>query len=63
MKASKLSEAQKAFILKQASDGMPVRTYPQGGVHPGDLLQLEEALQGMQPRRCARNQLLETTPS
>ena len=42
MKASQFSEAQKAFILKQGRDGMPVADLPQSGDQSGDLLQLEE---------------------
>ena len=37
MKASKFSDAQKAFILKQGADGI-------GGDQPGDILQLEESV-------------------
>ena len=37
------SDAQKAFILKQGADGVPVADdLPQGRDQPGDLLQLEE---------------------
>jgi hypothetical protein len=43
MKASRFSDAQKAFILKQGSDGMPGGYLPQGGHQPGDLFQLETA--------------------
>ncbi len=30
MKASRFSDAQKAFILKQGADGVPVADLPQG---------------------------------
>ena len=44
MKASKFSDAQKAFILKQGADGHAGGGYlPQGRDQPGDLFQLEEA--------------------
>ena len=43
MKASKFSDAQKAFILKQGADGIAGGgDLPQGRDQPGDLLQLEE---------------------
>jgi putative transposase len=43
MNASKFSDAQKAFILKQGADGMPVADIcPQNLDQPGDLFQLEE---------------------
>jgi hypothetical protein len=43
MKASKFSGGQKAFILKQGADGMPVaERLLQGRDRPGDLFQLEE---------------------
>ncbi len=43
MKASKFSEAQKAFILKQGADGRTgCGDLPEGWDQPGDLLQLEE---------------------
>ena len=42
MKASGFSDAQKAFILKQGTDGMPVADVcRKAGDQPGDLLQLE----------------------
>ena len=42
MKASKFSDAQKAFILKQGSDGVPVADLlPQGGDQAGHVFQLE----------------------
>ena len=40
MKASKFSDAQKAFILKHGADGMPVADI----CRTGDLLHLEEAI-------------------
>ncbi|MGY3238165.1 transposase-like protein [Bradyrhizobium sp. USDA 4448] len=43
MKASKFSDAQKAFILKQGSDGGAVAEIcRKAGYQPGNLLQLEE---------------------
>ena len=43
MKASRFSEAQKAFVLKQGADGVAVGGgLPEGRDQPGDLLQLEE---------------------
>jgi hypothetical protein len=43
MKASKFSDAQKAFILKQGADGMPVADVCRKGRHqPGDVFQLEK---------------------
>ena len=45
MKASRFSEAQKAFILKQGADGMPVADIcRKGRDQPGDLFQLEEEI-------------------
>ena len=42
MKASKFSDAQKAFILKQGTDGMPVADIcRKAGISPGDVFQLE----------------------
>ncbi len=42
MKASNFSEAQKAFILKQALEGMPVTDIcRKAGINPGDVFQLE----------------------
>jgi hypothetical protein len=41
MKVSKFTDAQKAFILKQGTDGMPVADFPQGRDQPGDIFQLE----------------------
>ena len=42
MEASKFSDAQNAFILKQAADGIAVVDICQGRDQPGDLLQPEE---------------------
>jgi putative transposase len=43
MKASKFSDAQKAFILKQGAEGVPVADIcRKAGISPADLLQLEE---------------------
>lgn len=43
MKASKFSEARKAFILKQGDDGVPVAEIcRKAGNKPGDLFQLAQ---------------------
>jgi hypothetical protein len=42
MKASRFSEEQKAFILKQGADCLPVAHLPEGWDQPRDLFQLEE---------------------
>ena len=43
MKASRFSDAQKAFILKQGADGVPVADIcRKAGISQADLLQLEE---------------------
>ena len=43
MKASRYTDPQKAFILKQGEDGMAVaEVCRKGRDHPGDLLQWEE---------------------
>ena len=42
MKASRFSEAQKAFILKQVMTGYPWRIFAAGRHQPCDLLQLEK---------------------
>ena len=55
MKASRFSDAQKAFILKQVSDGMPVADICRKARHqPGDLLQLEEEVDGLLPTEMRR---------
>ncbi len=46
MKASKFTEAQKAFILRQGEEARGGGDLPQGGDQPGDLFQLEEAIWG-----------------
>lgn len=51
MKASKFSDAQKAFILKQDADGMPVADIC--GNQPGDLFQLEEEIRRLAADRGA----------
>ena len=43
MKASKFTDAQKAFIIKQGEEGTPVAEIcRQAGISQADLLQLEE---------------------
>ncbi|MGA0606657.1 transposase [Phenylobacterium sp. VNQ135] len=43
MKASTFSDAQKAFILKQGAEGVPVADiFRKAGISPATLLQLEE---------------------
>ncbi|MGA0606648.1 transposase [Phenylobacterium sp. VNQ135] len=43
MKASTFSDAQKAFILKQGAEGVPVADiFRKVGISPATLLQLEE---------------------
>jgi putative transposase len=43
MKASRFSDAQKAFILKQGNDGIPVADIcRKAGISSADLLQLEK---------------------
>ncbi|WP_407070485.1 transposase [Neorhizobium alkalisoli] len=45
MKASQFSDAQKAFILKQGDEGVPVAEIcRKAGISPGDLFQLEEKI-------------------
>jgi hypothetical protein len=45
MKASKFSDAQKAFILRQGADrGSRRRHLPEGWDQPGDIFQLEEEI-------------------
>lgn len=47
MKASKFSEAQIAFVLKQAEDGTPIgEVLPQGRDFRCDLLQLAQKIRG-----------------
>jgi putative transposase len=47
MKASQFSDAQKAFILRQGADGVPVADIcRKAGISPGDLFQLEQEIRG-----------------
>ena len=47
MKASKFTDAQKAFVVKQGEEGTPVaEILSQGRDQPGNIFQLEEALCG-----------------
>lgn len=50
MKASKFSDAQKAFILKQRADGWPVADIGRrAGISEALVLQLEEEIRGPRP--------------
>jgi putative transposase len=50
MKASKFSEAQKAFILKQGSDGVPVADIcRKAGISPATYFNWKKRYEGMQP--------------
>lgn len=47
MKASKFTDAQKAFVIKQGEEGTPVaEVYRKAGISQADLLQLEEDIRG-----------------
>ena len=46
MKASKFTDAQKAFVIKQGEEGTGGGDLPQGRDQLGDLLQLEEEIRG-----------------
>ena len=53
MKASRFSDAQKAFILKQGADGVPVADIcRKAGISPSDLFQLEKSTMAYCQRRC-----------
>ena len=50
MKASRFSEAQKAFILKQGSNGMPVADIcRKAGISPATYFNWKKRYEGMQP--------------
>src|SRR3954451_22544821 len=60
MKASKFSEAQKAFILKQGSDGMPVADIcRKAGISPATYFNWKKRYEGMHPPEMRRLQQLE----
>jgi putative transposase len=60
MKASRFSEAQKAFILKQGSDGMPVADIcRKAGISPATYFNWEKRYEGMQPPEMRRLKQLE----
>jgi putative transposase len=60
MKASRFSEAQKAFILKQGSDGMPVADICRKvGISPATSLNWKKRYDGMQPPEMRRLKQLE----
>jgi putative transposase len=60
MKASKFSEAQKAFILKQGSDGMPVADIcRKAGISPATYFNWKKRYEGMQPLEMRRLKQLE----
>ena len=60
MKASKFSDAQKAFILKQASDGMPVAEIcRKAGVSPATYFNWKRKYDGLLPTEMRRLKQLE----
>ena len=59
MKASRFSDAQKAFILSKARRGAGGGYLPQGRDQPGDLLQLEEEVRRLLPTEMRRLKQLE----
>src|SRR6476659_8955625 len=60
MKASKFSEAQKAFILKQGSDGMPVAAIcRKAGISPATYFNWKKRYEGTQPPEMRRLKQLE----
>jgi putative transposase len=62
MKASKSSDAQRAFILKQGADGMPVAISAVRRDQPGDLLQFfnwKKKYDGLLPSEMRRLKQLE----
>jgi putative transposase len=60
MKASKFSEAQKAFILKQGSDGVPVADIcRKAGISPATYFNWKKRYEGMQPPEMRRLKQLE----
>ena len=60
MKASKFSEAQKAFILKQGSDGMPVAEIcRKAGISQATYFNWKRKYDGLQPTEMRRLKQLE----
>ena len=60
MKASKCSDVQKAFILRQGTEGGPVGDIcRKAGISQADLLQLEEEYDGLLPAEMHRLKQLE----
>jgi putative transposase len=60
MMASKFSEAQKAFILKQASDGMPVADiFRKAGISPATYFNWKRKRDGLLPTEMRRLKQLE----
>jgi len=60
MMASKFSEAQKAFILKRGSDGMPVADIcRKAGISPATYFNWKKRYEGMQPPEMRRLKQLE----
>ena len=60
MKASKFSQAQKAFILKQGADGMPVADIcRKAGIGPATYFNWKKKYAGMMPSEMKRLRELE----
>lgn len=60
MKASKFSEAQIAFVLKQAEDGTPVaEVCRKAGISDANVLQLAQKYAGLMPSEMKRLRQLE----
>jgi putative transposase len=60
MKASKFSDAQKAFILKQGADGVPVAEICRRvGISPATYFNWKKTYDGMQPPEMRRLKQLE----
>ena len=60
MKASKFSDAQKAFILKQGAEGMPVAEIcRKAGISQATYFNWKKKYDGMTPREMRRLQQLE----
>jgi putative transposase len=60
MKASRFSDAQKAFILKQGADGMPVADVcRKAGISPATYFNWKKKYDGLLPTEMRRLKLLE----
>ena len=60
MKSSKFSDAQKAFILKQGADGMPVADLcRKAGISPATYFSWKKKYEGLLPTDMRRMKLLE----